>query len=676
MKTHPTRFAGWLWQGATVLAAVACVPVATRAQTNPGVSPLPGIAIPAADRAELTASSSRLQADIDAAVKTGTVPEPLRNLVVDVEIFPKAVAWALDLDGFHDPKQVDAARKLLAEGRSRLDSLRSGQAPWTTARGLIVRGYRSRIDGSVQPYGLVVPDDLPATGGRLDIWLHGRNDKLTELAFLTERMRSRGEFTPPRTLVLHPYGRFCNAFKFAGETDVLEALDDVARRYRISADHVALRGFSMGGAGSWHLGAHHTGRWAAIAPGAGFVETAKYAKVFAPGKPEPPAWEQTLWRLYDVPGYAENLTNRPVFAYSGADDPQKQAADIMVAAVRDVGGDIPHLVAPATGHRYEPETKLRLAALVDAAADAGRPRSPDRVRLTTYTLRYNAIDWVEITGLVRHWERGAVDARRTGPRSVTAATSGITSFAVTPPSAAPGTSPAPADEPWIVTVDGARLEFPATATRLECHRTGNRWSIGPAAVPAGSLVKRHGLQGPIDDAFMDRFVFVRPTGRTSHAAVDAWVRAELTRAIDTWRVNFRGIAEVVDDTAVTPELMRDAHLVLWGDPQSNRLLAELLPGLPLEWTADAIAIAGERHDAATHAAILIHPNPRAPHRYIVLNSSYTFRQGSSNTNALQTPKLPDWAVIDLRTPPSIAAPGLVKAAGFCDESWRIAPVSR
>jgi hypothetical protein len=651
----------WAWLCLTAVAFV--VPTVSHAQTNPGVSPLPGIAIPDADRAELTAESGRLQADLTAAVQAGRVPERLRDLVVDVEIFPKAVSWALELDGFHDLKQLATARTLLAAGRGRLEALVSGTAPWTTDRGLVVRGFRSRIDGSVQPYGLVVPADLPAAGGRLDIWLHGRNDKLSELAFLADRMRSPGEFTPPRTLVLHPYGRFCNAFKFAGETDVLEALEDAIRRYRISPDHVALRGFSMGGAGAWHLGAHHTGRWAVIAPGAGFVETAKYAKVFAPGKPEPPAWEQTLWRLYDVPVYAANLTNRPVFAYSGADDPQKQAADIMVAAVRDVGGDIPHLVAAGTGHRYEPETKKRLASLVDAAADAGRPRAPDRVRLTTSTLRYHTIDWVEITGLVRHWEPGTIDARRTGPRAVAVTTSGVTSFAVTPP------SPATATAPWIVTVDGERLEYPATATRMDCRRTAGGWAAG--APPAAARAKRHGLQGPIDDAFMDRFVFVRPTGKAWHPAVDAWVRGELARAIETWRVNFRGVADVVDDTAVTPQLMRDAHLVLWGDPQSNRVLADVLPGLPLGWTAAEIVVAGQRHDAATHAAILIHPNPRAPDRYVVLNSSYTFRQGSSNTNALQTPKLPDWAVIDLRTPPSSAAPGLVKAAGFCDEFWRI-----
>ena len=645
---------------------VALVTAAAHAQTNPGVSPLPGIEIPAEARAELEAASRDLGAAIAAALTPDGpdgLPADLRRRLPDVEVFSKAVEWALQLDGFHDAKHVDVARRLLAEGRSRLDALEAGTTPWTKATGLVVRGFRSRIDGSVQPYGLVVPEDLPATGGRMDVWLHGRNDKLSELAFLADRTARPGEFAPPKTLVLQPYGRFCNAYKFAGETDVLEAVDDAIREYGISPDHVALRGFSMGGAGAWHLGAHHATRWAVIAPGAGFVETANYAKVFAPGKPEPPQWEQVLWRLYDVPGYAVNLTNRPVVAYSGETDPQKKAADIMVEAVAAVGGEMPHLVGPGTGHRYHPETKKELAARVDAAAEAGRPTDPERVRFATFTLRYDRLDWVRVTGLAAHWRQATVDASHTGPAAIAVKTSGVTGLAVAPPAAwNPGT-------PWRVTIDGTTLEHPAGGGELAFHLDAKgRWAVG--GIPDGDGRKRHGLQGPIDDAFMDAFIFVRPTGRSPHAAVDAWVRAELERAIATWRVNFRGDPRVMDDTAVTPELMREAHVVLWGDPSSNRLLARMLPRLPIGWDDRSLTVAGVSHDAATHAPVIIHPNPLAPDRYVVLNSTYTFRQGSSNTNALQTPKLPDWAVISLDTPPSLTAPGLVKAAGFFDERWR------
>ena len=99
-------------------------------------------------------------------------------------------------------------------------------------------------------------------------------------------------------------------------------------------------------------------------------------------------------------------------------------------------------------------------------------------------------------------------------------------------------------------------------------------------------------------------------------------------------------------------------------------LAKTVPQFPLSWTADSVMLGPTKYPAATTAPILVFPNPLNPKRYLVLNSGFTFREGSTTTNALQTPKLPDWAIIDLRTPPSAHWPGLVVDAGFFDESWQ------
>ena len=68
-------------------------------------------------------------------------------------------------------------------------------------------------------------------------------------------------------------------------------------------------------------------------------------------------------------------------------------------------------------------------------------------------------------------------------------------------------------------------------------------------------------------------------------------------------------------------------------------------------------------------------------KYLVVNSGLTFREGHDRTNSLQNPKLPDWAVIDIRQPPNDLTPGKVVAADFFDESWQwkkrvISPESR
>src|SRR5205085_9047210 len=135
--------------------------------------------------------------------------------------------WALRHDEFFKPDVVAVARKLAEQGMERAKSLRAGKAPWTTETGLVVRGYVSKIDGSVQPYGLVVPHSYQPDGlhrHRLDCWFHGRGETLSELSFIDGRQKSPGEFTPRDALVLHLYGRYCNANKLAGEVDLLEAL--------------------------------------------------------------------------------------------------------------------------------------------------------------------------------------------------------------------------------------------------------------------------------------------------------------------------------------------------------------------------------------------------------------------------------------------------------------------
>src|SRR3984957_15184185 len=110
--------------------------------------PPPGIAVPPADRAELEAGLARLQKSIE-GIKTNP-------LAPDVQIFSNAVRYALEFGEFFKPAEIAHAKDLLREGQQRADALKDGAAPWLTATGLVARGYVSKIDRSVQPYGLVV----------------------------------------------------------------------------------------------------------------------------------------------------------------------------------------------------------------------------------------------------------------------------------------------------------------------------------------------------------------------------------------------------------------------------------------------------------------------------------------------------------------------------------------
>lgn len=643
--------------------------------------PPPGIAVAAPDREALQAGVDELGREIDALRETLKAKPELLDLLPDVQIFHQAVAVALKHDEFFSPKDVASAADLLKEGRSRAGALREGRAPWNTATGLVARGYVSKIDGSVQPYGVVVPASYRAPSAhrfRLDVWCHGRGETLGEIAFLKQRMTSPGEFAPANAFVLHPYGRYCNAYKFAGEVDVFEALDDIRKRYPIDDDRLAIRGFSMGGAAAWHLAVHHPGFWAAAAPGAGFSETPEYLNIFKNKDDAPPEYEQTLWRLYDAVDYALNLFNLPTVAYSGEIDKQKQAADMMAQALADEGIDLVHVIGEGAKHHYTPAAKAEINRRIDAILDAGRDPVPPRVGFTTWTLRYNRSSWVQIDGLAKHWERaqvGAVLARGNGG-GPEIETSNVTALTLTMP---PGRCPFPIGGVPEVRIDGQDVKAPKPLSdrswTARFQKVDGQWRVVAPDADAGRLVKRHGLQGPIDDAFMDGFLMVRPTGKPLNNQVGDWTKAELTRALSQWRSQFRGDARVKDDNDVTEADIANYNLVLWGDPSSNALLAKVLDKLPLSWTTDGARISGETFNAGHHVPVLIYPNPLNPNRYVVLNSGFTFRERDYLTNARQTPKLPDFAILDVSAPPDARAPGRVVEAGFFDEQWRTQPRS-
>jgi hypothetical protein len=612
----------------------------------------------------------------------------VNELLPDVEIFHRAVDQALRFNEFYDKNEAKAAERLLDEGESRAAALLDGKSPWTRQTGLVVRGYRSRLDGTSLPYGLVVPE-IAFLGGprmRCDVWCRGRSEKGVEVQFIAGRMTQVGPIQPEDTLVLHPFGRYCNANKLAGEVDTLEAIEHAQKNYRIDSNRIAIRGFSMGGAAAWHLAVHYPDKWFAANPGAGFSETPNFLKVFQKEKLAPTWYEQKLWHMYDCPDWAANLRNCPTIAYSGEIDNQKQAADIMEPAAEREGMTLTHIVGPKTGHSIHPdslkEIESRLATVdlsksnMSKVLAGGNVFEPWRVSFQTYTLKYNKSYWVTINGVKEHWSEALVDID-IGKGPTVIRTKNVTDFSVTLPPR--NVFFALSDEVTVVTdthevkiarktpmqtdgfaeyrirIDGKDIEF-----------------VKPTADLPG-LHKKHNLQGPIDDAFMDSFLFVKPSGKSKHEMVEGWVQSEMDHAVKRWRSQMRGDARVKADSDVKDDDITRNNLILWGDPTSNAVLAKIADKLPLKWTENEIIVGNEKFPADKHAPVLIYPNPLNPEKYVVLNSGFTYREYDDLNNARQVPKLPDWAVIDLTVKPNARWPGKVVAADFFDEAWQVKP---
>jgi hypothetical protein len=659
-------------------AAASAKPAPAAATPAPGAGPAvravppAGIVLPEPERKAFESELSALAQELH---KLRGRPEAAPFLP-DVEIFYRAVDAAFTHDEFFAVEELAKAHKLLALGRERAAELAMGHTPWLHKSGPTVLGYVSQLDGSVQPYGLYLPETwspFSRRRWRLDTWFHGRGDKLSEVNFLADPARTIGEFPGPDALILAPYGRFNNGSKFAGEVDFFEALADVQRRFAIDEDRIAIRGFSLGGHSAWHLGAHHAWRWAVDAPGAGFAESEQFLHMWEKDPVNPTWWERQLWQLYDAPAYAENFRNVPLVAYSGEVDKQKQAADLMTKVLGAVGIQLTHVIGPGTGHKYHPDARVTVSRLVDTLAERGRDPLPRKVALATPTLKYNRQAWIEVDGLGEHWKKATVDGEL-DDSGVWLKTSNVTALTLAVP---PGRAPFFPGKPPTMNLDGQKLLGPPIGSdrswSARFHKAAGRWVPGP--LPDG-LRKRHDLQGPIDDAFMTSFLIVTPSGKGwSGDDFTEWAYGEQMRAIKEWRRHFRGEPRVKIDKNVTDEDIAQHNLVLWGDPASNRVMERLADKLPIRWTKDGITVGKQKHPNG-RALVLCYPNPLNPKRYVVLNSGFTWREYDYLNNARQSPKLPDWAVIDLSTKPDAHVPGKIVDAGFFGEQWQLLPPHR
>jgi len=575
-------------------------------------------------------------------------------LLADVDIYRKAAEYILRFpEEFATKAHITNTISALDTGLARAKELEAGAPSWPKRKGHVIRAYVSRLDGSVQPYGLWIPESYDGTKPvRLDIWQHGTNRTLNEVAFIAQQENGKPLPAEQDYIQVEPLGRTNVAYRWAGEVDMFETVASVQQRYKIDPERIVLRGFSMGGASTWHLALHHPGKWAATEAGAGFTDTHRYAKI----GPLPP-FQEAMLHYYDAVDDSLNAFNTPTVGYGGEIDAQLQASVNIREQLMKEGFHFEQeplrwtttdlralfLIGPKTGHAWEPEAKKQSNAFINKALEtAGKP--PSHLRFVTYTTRFNQCYWLSVEGLEKTYDRADVDATRNGDQySVTTKNVSRIKFSV----------PAGA-----FTIDGQSLKGGADAAFEKKNGKWAAWNGRPSG-----LQKSHGLQGPVDDAFMDGFLAVRPTGDAWNPVAQEYGRKMLDRLNADFTKWLRGDPRVKDDRAVSSSDIADYNLVLFGDPGSNSVLAKVIGKLPIHWTRTEITVGAQKFTANDHIPVLIYPNPLNPKRYVVINSGHTFtEQDFRGTNALLYPRLGDYSVL--------SPTGEIAQSGFFNESWQ------
>jgi len=607
----------------------------------------------------------------------------------DAAIYAEAVELQLKMDWWPAAHFEKAAFTDLRWGRAVAAGMKANPNFMKGVTHLAPLGYRSKVDRSAQPYLLALPDDYdPAAPGpyRLVVLLHGAYGWACPMGSIAGAL-SRAKDINPGAITVTPFGRANGGYMWAAESDVWDVIADMKRRFPIDENQIVLTGFSMGGGGTLKLGLTHPGPFAAcaaLAPGMGGASGLLPTAVELPSGPK--RWSpltdaeigERVGRVYPGSGLAENGLGMPWMLGCGGVDNNLRTQEAVSKAFDATGVKYSSFVVPGVGHAgdtvmRQPEYRPFLLAHVRDAA-------PRQITFATTTLKSPGRDWVTIEGLTAHYTKAKIHALVDPDNStLTVTTDGIERFSLNPPE-----SLAPRGK-TVVSVDGVQINLKGKTTGavLAFEKSGGKWRQAKDAVPA--LAKKPGLQGPVADAFTRGFLCVRPTGKPWNEAANNYAMAMLEALRTQWRTQVFGELPVKDDTEVTVDDRARFDLILFGDPGSNRLIAEALAAkspwkIPLQWKESSVGLNGEKFAADAHLPALIYPSPFQVGNYVVFNGTPLSRAGGgprrdggaaeASPLRLLPAALGDFAILQVGQ----LADGKLAAksvyGGFFDERWK------
>jgi fermentation-respiration switch protein FrsA (DUF1100 family) len=175
---------------------------------------------------------------------------------------------------------------------------------------------QSGIDGSVQYYHVMPPSNYdPHKPYSLYYTLHGAAVEASgQIGAYSQK--SDGFIVAPTNR--RPYGFDWQEW---GRMDTLETLNLFVANHLIDPERIYLTGHSMGGHGTWYIGALYPSIFAAIGPSAGWISFTQYGR----RGPSPEINEQlSPFKLADLENdtlkLVENYTNLPIYAIHGEKD--------------------------------------------------------------------------------------------------------------------------------------------------------------------------------------------------------------------------------------------------------------------------------------------------------------------------------------------------------------------
>ncbi len=252
-----------------------------------------------------------------------------------------------------------AARERLELDRflGALEQAKSGEDAVAHQRGVFRRAFRSRQDGTLQPYSVYIPPDFqPGRKYPLLVYLHGSGqDDREQLVWLKTDL--------PDVIAIAPFGRGTSHFYLTPDSqeDIREAMEDVQRNYPIDPSRKILAGFSMGGYGVYRTFAENPSLFRALAVFSGRPNLGSHAGAREAGEID-----------FLQPGQVARFKGMPLFIAHGRLDMNCPFADTerLVALLKEAGANVEFHVDEAEGHNTSLETRGVFLAWLRSALES------------------------------------------------------------------------------------------------------------------------------------------------------------------------------------------------------------------------------------------------------------------------------------------------------------------
>ncbi len=459
-------------------------------------------------------------------------------------------------------------------------------------RGVQEWAYESPVDGTGQPFKIVIPTDYDlARPAPVSVYMHGyTGDHLNHSA----GFHDHDGFFDVAVLGRARGGWYVGL----SQADVLHVLDYIEAHWRIDPERVRLSGGSMGGGATFKLGARFPHRFASGQIACGYVQ------------------QEPIGNLLTFPLYATHSDDDPVVSILLSRGP--------LAELRRRGGQAIFDETTGYGHAvWDYAAGNERSGAWGAAQVRPDSRAVRRLDFTAYDGAAQRCWWAEIA------EWGA-EAR---PARFTATAGEDNTLFVELDNVArlrlrTTESPFDAAQPLRVVVNGAvPREIPAPLPDLLVVD-------GPGAPTGDAPARLHTPGGPIQVYDGSPLLIVYGTGgdAPTQAALRAAAEAARKSPNTAWmddsgefdardkvphRQNLFGRLAAKPDNAVTEADIARCNLVLIGTAAENSIVARIAAQLPVRLAEGRIVCSdGIALPAAQRTLGLVHFNPLAPTRLV------------------------------------------------------------